>query len=349
MGQRSVRQPRNLIFISDGTLSSDELGARSNAGRLAALLDELGPSARQSVLYDRGIQGSGMMRWVNAATGAGIERSIRDGYAFLASRYRPGDRIYLFGYSRGAYAVRSLAGMIGRVGLLRAERATERHVRVAFRHYTSVPPRPTLRGFREAHCHTHVPIEMLGVWDTVRALGLPWPGLSWLAPMAVSFHDAALAHHIRHGYQALALDETRLAYRPRRWRRSPGWQGRLEQTWFPGCHGDVGGEVRHFQAARGLANIPLNWMLRRASSHGVDLPDDWVQRFPEDPAAPSSADRTWLAPLFVLRVPRRTGGGDGETMHLSVQARMAALPRYRPAARATVPGETLTAAATNPA
>ncbi|MEM7496812.1 MAG: DUF2235 domain-containing protein [Pseudomonadota bacterium] len=331
MDGSGARQARNLVFISDGTLSSDEPGARSNAGILAGLLGELGPTARQCVLYDRGVQGRGIERWVNAATGLGLDYSIRDGYAFLASRYRPGDRIFLLGYSRGAYAVRLLAGMIGDIGLLRAEDATERHVTHAFRGFLCnerVGGRAGRRRFREAHCHTHVPIEMLGAWDTVRALGLPLPGFSWLAPLAARFRNDALPHHVRHGYQALALDEDRLAFRPRLWKGSTAWQGRLEQAWFPGSHGDVGGEVRHWPAARPLANIPLNWMLRRAERHGLALPDGWEDRFVEDAAAESSSDRSLLGRAFVLRRPRRTGRGDGEALHMSVRERIAAMPAY---------------------
>ncbi|MEL7137515.1 MAG: DUF2235 domain-containing protein [Pseudomonadota bacterium] len=326
-----MRPTKNLVFISDGTLSSDEPGARSNAGRLAALLAELGPSAEQLVHYDRGVQGTGLTRWLNAATGLGIDYTIRDGYEFLASRYRPGDRIFLLGYSRGAYAVRLLAGMIGDVGLLRSEAATERNLVAAFRRFlckTQAGGPAGRRAFREAHCHEHVPVEMVGAWDTVRALGLTLPGFSWLAPLAARFRDDALPEHVRNGYQALALDEDRLAFRPRLWRGSRDWRGRLEQVWFPGCHGDVGGEVRHWPAARPLANIPLNWMLRRAERHGLILPDDWAARFPEDATAESSADRTALSRAFVLRQPRQTGRGDGEAMHLSVQVRMSALPDY---------------------
>lgn len=331
------RAPRNIAFVCDGTLSSSAPGERTNAGRLARLLREFGASTGQIARYDRGVQGRGWERWLNAATGRTIGLSIRAGYGFLASRYRPGDRIFLFGYSRGGYAVRSLAGMIGRVGLLRAEAATERRITEAYRLYESDAAPERLARFRELYCHPHTPIEMLGVWDTVRALGLPFPGFSWFSPMAVDFHDHALGHHIRHGYHALAADETRLSYAPIKWERSEDWQGRLEQTWFPGDHADVGGEVRHRPEARGLSNIALNWMLRRAAAHGLALPEGWETRFPEDPGAPSSAGAGWLSRGFLIRAPRRTGGGDGESLHVSVQARMRLWTRgrYTPRACAT--------------
>jgi uncharacterized protein (DUF2235 family) len=107
--------------------------------------------------------------------GAGINRQIRRVYGFLASRYRPGDRIFLFGYSRGAYAVRSLAGVIDRVGLLRAECATERNVEIAYRHYRRGIDGAAQRAFVKRFCHAEAPVEMVGVWDTVKALGFRAP------------------------------------------------------------------------------------------------------------------------------------------------------------------------------
>jgi uncharacterized protein (DUF2235 family) len=214
---RGTRPPRNLVFISDGTLSTLEPGVETNAGLLLKLLREVGRRPFQNFGYDPGVQGQGFARWFNAATGQGINLSILHGYAFLASRYRPGDRIFLFGYSRGAYAVRSLAGMIGTVGLLRQDKATERNIRQAFRLYEG---NGTLHGsrvwaeFTAPRCHVEVPIEMLGVWDTVRALGLPYPVLSRLGHLAPEFHNDALGPHIRHGYHALALDEDRTAFTP---------------------------------------------------------------------------------------------------------------------------------------
>ena len=321
---------RNLVFVSDGTLSSSRPRLRTNAGIFAALLAEAGHYRRQMPGYDRGVQGQGWERLLNAASGLTINLSILRGYAFLACRYRPGDRIFLFGYSRGAYAMRSLAGMIGQVGLLRAEHATERNIAIAFRHYEANGHSRTREAFRRAFCHKQVAIEMLGLWDTVAALGLPYPGLSRLAPMATEFHDHALGPHIRHGYHALALDEDRRMFRPILWRRSEGWMGRLEQGWFPGSHADVGGEVKHFMAARPLANVPLNWMLRRAHRHGLILPKGWDSRFPEDVAAPSAGTWRSLGRALILRHLREVGNADGEFLHPSVEARMAALPGYMP-------------------
>ena len=335
-GLLTRQTPRNLIFLCDGTLTRLEPGRESNLGQVMRLLHHLGDGSRQISHYDRGIQGSGWRRWLNAASGQGINLSIRNGYGFLARTYRPGDRIYLFGYSRGAYAVRSLAGMIGTIGLLHQEYATPRHVHLAFRFYEVGSQSTARQHFSKHRCHTDVPIEMLGVWDTVKSLGLPYPLLNRLAPMATEFHDHELGAHIRHGYHALAIDEDRTSFEPILWEQSPDWQGRLEQTWFPGAHGDVGGQVTN-DRHRPLSNVSLNWMLRRAEAHGVLLPDGWSDWFPEDPTAPMMGARAGLGWFYVLRRPREAGHSDGETVHLSIRDRMAALPKYRPKGRLTGP------------
>lgn len=327
------RAPRNLVFICDGTLSSQSEGEETNAGQVWRLLAEHGQTEDQLYEYDPGIQGVGWRRWLNAASGMGVNYSISRGYAFLASNYRPGDRIFLIGFSRGAYAVRSLAGMIGNIGLLKDIYASERYVRLAFRYYEVGSNSMARRHFSQHRCYTDVEIEMLGIWDTVKSLGLPYPLLNRLAPMATEFHDDQLGRHIRHGYHALAIDEDRTSYQPLLWSRSPDWQGRLEQVWFPGAHGDVGGEVRTFPAARPLANLSLNWMLQRAHQRNLRLPDGWADRFRENPGAPMMGCRSGIARLFFFRRPRRVGHRDGESVHWSVQARREAVPKYRPQAR----------------
>lgn len=329
----ATRPPRNLIYLCDGTLSSIAEGEETNLGRIYRLLAERGQTGAQRYEYDPGIQGQRWRKWLNAASGMGINASIQRGYAFLATHYRPGDRIYLFGYSRGAYAVRSLAGMIGRIGLIRRNYATERHVNLAFRFYEIGSNSMARQHFSAHRCHEGVEIEMLGIWDTVKSLGLPYPLINRLAPMVTEFHDDELGAHIRHGYHALALDEDRLSYKPLLWRRSAGWEGRLEQAWFPGAHGDVGGEVRSYPLARPLSNISLNWMLRRAVLHGLEMPEDWADRFPEDMAAPMMGCKRGISRFFILRGPRQVGGADGETIHLSIRDRMREVEGYRPRGR----------------
>ncbi|MGM0584428.1 MAG: DUF2235 domain-containing protein [Pseudomonadota bacterium] len=327
----SSRSPRILVHIVDGTLSSLAPGCETHAGRLRNWLAELGPRPDLALGYHPGVQGQGFARWLRAATGAGLNDAICHGYAHIASRFRPGDRIFLFGYSRGAYAVRSLAGLIDRVGLLRPEQAIERRVHRAFRLYESGSPRARA-AFAARHCHPGATVEMIGAWDTVKALGLPWPVLSRLHPMATEFHDHELGPHIRNAFHALALDEDRTAFDPVLWTRAPGPHGRIEQLWFPGAHGDVGGMLDGYEAARPLADIPFQWMLEQAESLGLPLPEGWRGRLSPDPTAPMLGPRSGIGRLFLLRRPRRVSAHPGEDLHPSVAARMAAAPAYAPRA-----------------
>jgi hypothetical protein len=144
-----VRPPVDHVVILDGTMSSLEPGRETNAGLAYKCLSEVAGRARMSLRYESGVQWEGWRNTRDVIEGRGINRQIRRSYGFIASRWRPGDRIWLLGYSRGAFAVRSLAGVIARMGLLRADCATERNIRTLYRHYQTDPDqsgRPRLRG-----------------------------------------------------------------------------------------------------------------------------------------------------------------------------------------------------------
>lgn len=291
-------------------------GYESNAGILFRLCREMG--AKVSVYYEAGVQWDGLGGTLDVIMGRGINRQIRRAYGYLASRYKPGDRVFLFGYSRGAYAVRSLAGVINELGLLRPEHATERNILTLYRHYENDPASASARVFSRAHCHEDVPIEMIGVWDTVKALGLRLPFVWRWAEERHAFHNHRLGRHIRNGYHALALDETREVFDPILWECPPDWQGRVEQVWFRGAHGDVGGMLDGFEAARPLANIPLVWMLERAEAHDLPLPGNWRARFYTDPDAPSVGTWRGWGKIFLLRKRRVVGRDRSERFHETV-------------------------------
>jgi len=303
----------------DGTLSRLDEGEETNVGLAYKLLQGV-PDV--TVGYDRGVQGRGLMKWGAVLTGNGINCSIRQGYEALAKGYRPGDKIFLFGYSRGAYAVRSIAGMIAKVGLLKPEHARGKHVRKAFRLYENCDAQTRAKRFCKTLCHEHVEIEMIGVWDTVKSLGLPFPILSYIAPMATEFHNHKLSPIIKNAFQALAADENRRAFAPIPWKCQPHWPGRLEQAWFAGAHSDVGGFVYQKPAARPLSNIALHWMLTRAAMCGLPLPEGWQARFPTDPLAPFEGPYAGTSKLFLFRCPRKFGPPEIDYLHESLIERM---------------------------
>ncbi|WP_095590170.1 DUF2235 domain-containing protein [Actibacterium ureilyticum] len=312
---RISRQPVTHVIILDGTNSSLDPGSETHAGTLYKLLCEMPATAQMSLYYDAGIQWMHWRRTHDVAFGRGINRQIRRAYGYLASRYHPGDRIFLFGYSRGAFAVRSLAGVMDRVGLLTAEHAIERNVRLAYRHYENAPISDTAEVFARQFCHDRVTVEMVGVWDTVKALGIRLPLFWMLTEPRHAFHNHALSDVVRHGYHALALDETRAAFRPLLWRCPPDWTGRAEQVWFRGAHGDVGGQLGGYEPARPLANIPLVWMLDKAEGCGLSLPPGWRDRFPCDATAPSVGTTRGWGKLFLYRRRRRIGWDASERLH----------------------------------
>ncbi len=323
-GRHRTRGPATHVIILDGTMSTLEDGRETNAGMTFKLLVEGGRSANLTVYYEAGIQWRDWSGTWDVITGKSINLQIKRAYGVLASRYRPGDEIVLIGYSRGAYAVRSLAGVIETIGLLTAEHATVRGITQAYRHYRTGARSPTAARFHELYCHPKVEIEAVAVWDTVKALGLRVPILWRWAQGAHKFHHHALGDHVRKGFHALALDETREAYTPVMWQCPQDWQGKMEQVWFTGTHGDVGGQIGDYFACRPLANIPLVWMLERLETCNLPLPEGWKTRFPQDITAPSVGTWRGWNKVFWWRKRRIVGRCRSERLHESVNVQ-----RYR--------------------
>lgn len=301
------------VIILDGTMSSLDPDDQTNAGRAYTLLREMGSEI--SIYYEPGLQWRDWRSAVDVAMGRGINRQIKRAYGYLASRFRPGDKIYMLGYSRGAYAVRSLAGIMDQVGLLRAECATERNIRDAYRHYENNPAGAAARAFADVHCHERVEIEAIGVWDTVKSLGINAPVLWRLTEPRHAFHNHDLGGTIRNGFQALAFHESRLAFAPVLWETHPGFEGHVEQVWFRGTHGDIGGQLGGYEAARPLANIPLVWLLARIEETGLPMPAGWKLRFEQDIDAPSAGKWRGYGKMFMSRRKRKVGADPSERLH----------------------------------
>ena len=309
------RLAQDHVVILDGTMSSNAPGHETNAALLCRLLEAQVPKVK--VYYRLGQQLIDLRSGWDVLVGGNMTTQIRHAYGALATSFRPTDRIYLFGYSLGAYAVCSLSGMINHVGLLKREYVTPRLIQQAWCLYQTNISGAVLEIFCAAHCHNVIEIEMIGVWDTVRALGLPI--VSRWRQAQYGFHNHALSPVMKAGYQALALNEARIAFSPIKWECLAQPNTRVPQVWFRGNHGDVSGYLGGFFAALRLANIPLIWMLERVENHGLVLPKGWQQGYPIDPKAPSTGPWRGIGKLFFLRRKRRVDLSCCGSVHPSVE------------------------------
>ena len=213
---------KRLVICFDGTWNSaDGDKAETNAALIARAVraNVNTGGVAQLVLYLRGVGSTGLLakRLLDGAVGRGVDDNIRSGYMFLAQNYVPGDEIYLFGFSRGAFTARSLSGFIASCGLLKRQKLGD--VAVAWQYYREAKNRSPL-DFVKTHntdAHLDVVIAFLGVWDTVGALGIPANLLGTLAAHEYAFHDTSPSRIVHHGCQALAIDEFRDEFVPTHW------------------------------------------------------------------------------------------------------------------------------------
>lgn len=260
------------ILCFDGTWNRpdderkpDALQVETNARRFfEAILD--GPGVRdQHKWYDEGIGVHWYDRFSGGAFGLGLDHKILDGYLHLSRTYNDGDRVFLIGYSRGAYTARSLVGMVRKCGLLLPEhlgRAREAYEIYRGRHGTSDCPEAI--AFRARWCRD-IRFEFVGAFDTVGALGVPLDSFATFNRSAYEFHDVNPSSLVDRAYHAVALDEHRDTFRTTLWDPPTPPPRVLEQRWFVGSHADVGGGVPD----RRLSDIPLRWMMERAMAAGV--------------------------------------------------------------------------------
>jgi uncharacterized protein (DUF2235 family) len=277
---------KRLVVCFDGTWNAaDSERAETNVARLSRAIraNSGNDGVPQFCIYLRGVgtSGSKLERLVAGATGAGTEDIIRTAYLFLSQNYVPAhkddngkdvpaDEIFLFGYSRGAFAARSLSGLLGSVGLLK--RQSLPHLTTAWTYYRDFKnrsPKDFVKRYAKKQIETHedVVVNFLGVWDTVGALGIPVGFLGEISGLIHGFHDTTPSRIVRHGAQALAIDEYRDEFVPALWTGEAPANSTIEQVWFAGCHSDVGGGY----SDRELADIPLLWMIDRAKSAGLQV------------------------------------------------------------------------------
>jgi uncharacterized protein (DUF2235 family) len=244
---------KRIAVCCDGTWNSadhkDDNGrlAVTNVRKIFELMREA--SGVQIRRYYAGVGSKVGERARGGALGWGLSATISEAYQQCVRDFEPGDELFVFGFSRGAYTARSLAGFIRSSGLLKREHLTDARVDEAYELYRdrtsdSHPDSPRAREFRARWCN-ETRIKFIGVWDTVGSLGIPKIGMG-LANMAFrdrwSFHDVELSTFVDFAYHAVAIDECRGPFTPTLWCQQPGAVGQtMEQVWFPGVHSDVGG------------------------------------------------------------------------------------------------------------
>lgn len=269
---------RNIILCCDGT-SNRFTADRTNVLKLCFALTK--DPERQIVYYHPGLGtrapvgtrttvGSRWARIAGLAFGAGLKADVADAYIYLMNHYRPGDRVYLFGFSRGAYTARAITSMLRLYGLsmpgnealvpyavdmmwaiepVRTDAQSEAYFRLAAEY------KATIAG---AACKPH----FLGLWDTVNSVG--WIGRPLALPFSREIPDVAIARH------ALAIDEKRAFFRANWLDQKPGRD--IRQVWFPGNHGDVGGGKPEADSA--LSKYALEWMAQEAIAAGLLVDDE---------------------------------------------------------------------------
>jgi uncharacterized protein (DUF2235 family) len=280
-----------LVLCCDGTWNSHDSPHATNVLKMRDLvLPASADGRRQAVYYDPGVGSAGgwLRRAFDGATGRGLSENIRQAYLALVDNYEPGDSIYLFGFSRGAYTVRSLAGFIRKCGILKHERRDR--VGTAYRFYgrrgaSNAPATEAARAFRAGHAVAdRTPIHFMGVWDTVGALGNPRIRHGYVA-RKLRFHDCKLSSSVAHAYQALAIDEVRRHFRPAVWEQQEHAAGQvMEQAWFIGAHSDVGGGYPDGR----LSRLALRWIALKAAAQGLALDRERLEAL----AAPQA--RPWM-------------------------------------------------------
>lgn len=288
---------KRIAMFLDGTWNT--VADNTNVWRLHALCAKKSrDGAEQVFYYDQGVGTRFGEQFRGGMFGYGLDRNIKAAYRWLIENYAPRDEIYVFGFSRGAFTARSLVGLIARCGLLQPgaplslEEVFERYRRglvqrplyqleyerreLLRREKYSVdtmdpPIHPLTRQETSllAYC-TRVPIKMIGVFDTVGALGVPFGKSHW-------FHNTHLSTIYKHSYQALGIDEHRPAFAPTLWtrftpnppdstaRQSKRRENIAEQRWFIGAHANVGGGYPDNR----LSQLSLAWMVEKAESHGL--------------------------------------------------------------------------------
>ncbi|GAB2912725.1 DUF2235 domain-containing protein [Rheinheimera gaetbuli] len=261
---------KRIIICCDGTWNEPDEDPTNVTKLVRSIRPQAADGMHQVVFYDKGI-GTGDMidKYIGGAFGYGMEHNVLEGYRFLVHNYQLGDQLYFFGFSRGAFTARALVGLIHSIGLIEKHQLDQ--LKHAYKFYRTPPDkRPAL----EFDNNYRPDIHMVGVFDTVGALGAPTPLLGKLTRHWVGFYNTHISPLVKHAYHALALDERRGPFAPDLWTGSLNDDQHMEQCWFVGAHSDIGGGYQQC----GLSDITLQWMAGKARSLGLDFNQEYLDK-----------------------------------------------------------------------
>ncbi len=366
---------KRIVILIDGTWNRPDAKDPTNVVRLArCILPHDRDGNVQQVLYSPGVGvGRGnnwlarkMDTWLGGALGWGLTDIIQEAYRNLVFAYEPGDEIYILGFSRGAFAARSLAGFIRSSGI--APRAHLQDLPKAWARYVDSERRPhpddpksfefrrkfaPLTATSQKECNwrkqtdtidaQRLQLAYVGVWDTVKALGLPkFLPFTRLFNAQYQFHDAALSSSVKSARHAIATDECRSTFGALPWNNIGDLNAlsgdrmtrppRYAQQWFPGDHGSVGGGGSRV----GLSSVALHWVTKGAEQAGLSI--DWdefdrvANRFaPRVDELTNKFGPTGLfAPLLNTLKTDRDGPKELEALSVAALDRFVMDPSYRP-------------------
>jgi len=282
---------KRIIILIDGTWDQERSGSNTNVAKLdptntAAGASLIKPRANdgteQRVVYHSGVGADPdfIRHWLGGSIGLGLKQIVLDAYGSVVNLYEHGDDIFVLGFSRGAYAARALVGMIGASGIVR--HAASPNLEAAWANYRVKPsiraaPNTASGGDAKAisdlkslHDAGEVQpsnrVKCVGVWDTVGSYGVPAgfglaPLARYIALISLGFHDTSFGDHVEVGLHGVAIDERRRPFVPTFWTIPKGQRpkGHVEQTWFAGEHGNIGGG----EPDSGLEDEAIIWMIAR--------------------------------------------------------------------------------------
>jgi uncharacterized protein (DUF2235 family) len=318
---------RRIAFCADGTW--DTVNNDTNVYRLSKVIVAI--PGEQYSFYDDGVgsDGTPIQKLLGGAFRTGIFQKIKDGYSTISSVYEAGDEVFIFGFSRGAYTARSLAGMIATCGLPTKNPDTNL-VDMAFQAYRNKGQRATILATLGAYGLVPATMTMVGVWDTVGSLGIP-AIFGAVSPLLYGFLDTSLSPLILNAYHAVAVDERRAEFPSTLWSSAPAPGQVMEQVYFCGVHCDVGGGYAD-DAGSGtaLSDITFSWMMAKAQSLGLVFDLGVLSTYPSPIDSKDALDtkhESW-SPFWLF--PKSIDIAQNATLANSVIVRCQSDNTYRP-------------------